>query len=329
MLDDRKATILGALVEAHIDSGVPVSSRAILEWSGLECSSATVRNDLVVLEREGFIVKPHTSAGRVPTDRGYRYYVDHLSPSLIRGPANARIEHFFASVHAELGRILRETSDLLSDITKYPAVVLGPGLDGHSLRDLHLLGVEPGVVLLVLVTDGGRVHQTVIRRGVPCTPAELSAAQEKLRDLLVGSVLTAEVVDIEADDVPEAAAALVAEAMQAVADGAGTGRDIYVGGASRMVDLWEDMAKLHGLLSLLEREPAVVELLDDRGEGTTVRLGPETGADEDDLAVVSTPYDVGGNRGRMGVLGPLRMDYRRTIRVVEEVSDALGDTLSG
>jgi heat-inducible transcriptional repressor len=329
MLDDRKATILGALVETYIDSGEPVSSRAILEHSGLDCSSATVRNDLVVLEHDGYIVKPHTSAGRIPTDRGYRYYVDHLSPSSARTPTRPLIDHFFSTVHAELGRILRETSDLLSDITKYPAVVLGPGLRGHVLRDVHLLGVEPGVALLVLVTEAGRVHQSVLRCALPCTPSEVSTAQEVLQEVLVGSVISDDAGAGSPEDLPEAARALVGEAMQAVADGAGTGRDIYVGGASRMVDLWEDLAKLQGILSLLEREPAVLELLDDDGEGTTVRLGPETGADEEDLAVVSTPYAGGGSRGRMGVLGPLRMDYRRTIRVVEEVSEALGETLSG
>jgi heat-inducible transcriptional repressor len=329
MLDDRKAAILGALVEAYIDSGAPVSSRAILDHSGLDCSSATIRNELVQLEREGYIVKPHTSAGRIPTDRGYRYFVDHLSPTLLRSSTRGKIERFFSSVHDELGRILRETSDLLSDLTRYPAVVLGPGLRGHVLRDVHLLDVEPGVVLLVLMTEGGRVHQSVLRLPVTATPGDLAEAREALRDVLVGSAISD---DAGADDlgglgpVPER---VVTEVMAAVGGSADAGREIYVGGASRMVELWEDLAKLHGILSLLERETSVLELFDDRGEGTTVRLGHETRSGEDDLAVVSTLYEVGGGRGRIGVLGPLRMDYRRAIRVVEEVSDAMGDTLNG
>jgi heat-inducible transcriptional repressor len=164
MLDERKAAILGALVEDHIESGAPVSSRVILERSGLECSTATIRNELVVLEREGYVSKPHTSAGRVPTDRGYRYYVDHLSPGSLRTSVQGRIDEFFSSFHAEFGRILRETSDLLSEVTAYPSVVLGPGMRGRIVRDVHLVGIEPGVVLLVVVADGGRVHQSVIRR---------------------------------------------------------------------------------------------------------------------------------------------------------------------
>ncbi|HLA67017.1 MAG TPA: heat-inducible transcriptional repressor HrcA [Acidimicrobiia bacterium] len=328
MLDQRKAAILGALVEDHIESGAPVSSRVVLERSGLACSSATIRNELVVLEREGYVSKPHTSAGRVPTDRGYRYYVDHLSPGLLRPSTRGRIDHFFSSFHAEFGRVLRETSDLLSEITAYPAVVLGPGMQGRVVRDVHLLGVEPGIVLLVLVADGGRVHQVVIRLAVPATPSEVADAHETLIACLTGKEIADHLEAPDLGSLPAAARSLVTRALDAVTNAADAGREIYVGGASRMVDLWEDLTKLHRILGLLEREATVLQLLDDAGDGTTVRLGLEIHASEQDLAVVSAPYLVGGGRGRMGVLGPLRMDYRRAIRVVEEVSDALGDSLA-
>lgn len=328
MLDERKAAILGALVEDHIETGAPVSSRAILERSGLDCSSATIRNELVVLEREGYVSKPHTSAGRVPTDRGYRYYVDHLSPGLLRPSTRGRIDRFFSSYHSEFGRVLRETSDLLSEVTSYPAVVLGPGMRGRVLRDVHLLGVGPGVVLLVLVGDGGRVHESVIKLTVPVTPAEVDDAHQALVACLAGKPLADDPEVSDLAGLAPAARSLVARALEAVADSADAGRDIYVGGTSRMVELWEDLAKLHRILGLLEREATVLQLLDDSGEGTTVRLGPEIHASEQDLAVVSAPYTVGGGRSRMGVLGPLRMDYGRVIRVVEEVSEALGDSLA-
>jgi heat-inducible transcriptional repressor len=123
-------------------------------------------------------------------------------------------------------------------------------------------------------------------------------------------------------------AALVGLTMAALSTALDRGREIYVGGASRMVELWEDLAKLHRVLALLEREATVLELLDDRAEGTSVRLGSEIHAAEQDLAVVSATYLAAGARGRVGVLGPMRMDYKRSIRVVEEVSDALGDSLN-
>ena len=331
MLDDRKAAILAALVEEHIATAAPVSSRAILERSELACSSATVRNDLAVLERDGLAAKPHTSAGRIPTEAGYRYYVDHLSPGSLRATTVDRIDDFFTTVHAEVGKILRETSDLLSDITHYPAVVLGPGLRGHTVRDVHVLPVQPGVVLLVLVTEAGRVHQSVLRMSVPATPAEVAVAQSLLAEWVVGTSIEDGDLPIEHAeiDLPEPTQRLVDLALDAVRDAAETGRDIYVGGTSRMVSLWEDLAKLHRILALLEREASVSRLLEGDGDGTTVRLGTEIPTGEDDLAVVSTPYHLGSLAGRMGVLGPLRMDYRRTIRVVEEVSDALGDRTGG
>lgn len=327
MLDERKAAILAALVEDHIVSGTPVSSRAVLERSGLGCSAATVRNDFVALEQDGLIAKPHASAGRVPTDRGYRYYVDHLSPGSLVGTTRTRIDSFFSSMHDELGRILKETTDLLSDITQFPAVVLGPGLRGHQIKDARLLAVEPGVVLLVVVTDGSRVHQALLRPPVPSTPKEIEWAQDLIDEALVGTILEDEPPELDADDLPASVAGLLGLVGDALGDASEAGRDIYVGGASRMVDLWEDLAKLHRVLALIERDAELSDLFGGEGDSTMVRIGPETGTDESDLAVVATSYGGGGADGRMGVLGPMRMDYRRTIRVVEEVSEALGESL--
>ncbi|HEX5630966.1 MAG TPA: heat-inducible transcriptional repressor HrcA [Acidimicrobiia bacterium] len=326
MLDERKAAILAALVEGHIATGAPVSSRAILDRSGLDCSSATIRNEMVVLERLGLVAQPHTSAGRIPTDRGYRYYVDHLSPDSLRVSTRGRIESFFGSVHAEFSRILRQTSELLSEITEYPAVVLGPGLRGHVVRDLHLLALDPDAVVLVVITESGRVHQAVLRPPRRVGPDEVAAAAAALGEL-IGRELSDEVTLIPVDGPPEVAS-LVKVTIGAIMESLDRGREIYVGGTSRMVDLWEDLASLHRVLALLEREATVLELLDDRAAGTSVRFGPEMHATEQDLAVVSATYLAAGARGRVGVLGPLRMDYKRSIRVVEEVSDALGDSLN-
>lgn len=130
MLDERKAEVLRVLVEEYISSGEPVSSRAILEHSKLDVSPATIRNDLSALDREGLAIQPHTSAGRVPTSRGYRYYVDHLTPRRLRAETRDRIQGFFSTVHQELGRLLKSTSELVADISKYPAIVTGPGMAG-------------------------------------------------------------------------------------------------------------------------------------------------------------------------------------------------------
>jgi len=160
------------------------------------------------------------------------------------------------------------------------------------------------------------------------TPTEVAEASEALSEALVATTVPAPLGRFDFGGLEPRAPSLVARALESVESAADAGREIYVGGASRMVELWEDLAKLHRVLALLEREATVLELLDESAEGTTVRLGPELPAGEEDLAVVSSPYAAGRSRGRMGVLGPMRMDYRRTIRVVEEVSDALGDSLA-
>lgn len=329
MLDERKAAILAALVEDHIATGTPVSSRAVLERSELGCSSATIRNEFAVLERDGYITKPHASAGRVPTDRGWRYFVDHLSPGALLDTTRDRIDQFFSSVHSELERILTETTDLLSDITHFPAVVLGPGLEGHVVRDARLLAVEPGVALLVLVTESGRVHQGLLRTAVPLTPAEIDQAQEVIDETLPGSSLGSARPEFATEHLTPPVLALLDRTAEACQAAAAAGRDVYIGGTSRLVELWEDLAKLHRVLALLERDSGLAALLGTGTPETMVRLGTETGTGEDDLAVVSASYGAGGASGRMGVLGPLRMDYRRTIRVVEEISHALGDSLDG
>lgn len=332
MLDERKAAILAALVEEHIRRGEPVSSRAILDHSPLQCSSATIRNELVVLEREGYIVKPHTSAGRVPTDRGYRYYIDHLSPGSLRRTSHIRIEQFFASMHLELDRMLKQTSELLADVAHYPSVVIGPGVKGQTVRRAHLLPVGPDNVLLVLVTEGGRVTQSLVRLRVAVTPREVALAQRVLGEVVDGRALGEAglpLPDPAEADLPGPAAELFGRALQAVADAARADRPVFFGGTSLMATLWEDLAKLHRILALLEREASVLQLVDDASRVTTVRLGTEMQAGEDDLAVVSASYEAGGATGRVGLFGPLRMDYRRAIEAVEEVSDALGDSLGG
>ncbi|MDX1689972.1 MAG: heat-inducible transcriptional repressor HrcA [Acidimicrobiia bacterium] len=333
MLDDRKAAILGALVEEHIRSGEPVSSNAILRRARLDCSAATVRNEMTHLEREGFAVKPHTSAGRIPTEAGYRYYVDHLSPGALRSTTRTRIDDFFASMHVELSRLLRQTSDFLAEISHYPSVVLGPGLVGHTIRDLHLIPVEPGVVLVVLVTDGGRVSQSLIRLSEPATHDEVAHAQVVLGELLSGTTVSTETVELgddTEDELPTIAVEVAKRALTRVVEFSRASREVYLGGTSHMVELWEDLAKLHRVLALVEREASLFDLLGVDGEpGTTVRLGREIQAGEEDLAVVSKDFGVEGSGGRVGLLGPIRMDYRRAIRVVDEVGEALDDSLGG
>ena len=331
MLDDRRSVVLQALVEEYIRTGQPVSSRAVLEHCSVDVSSATIRNDLAKLESYGFVTQPHTSAGRVPTPAGYRYYVDHCSPTKLRNATRERIESFFAGVHEELSKLLKQTSGLLSDISHYPAVVIGPGFGDELIHGLHLVHLGENTVLVVTVGESGRVSQELVRLRFAPTNRELDTAEALLTAGFANATLAegaAAVAAIPADQVPNRVRRIARAVAAAASNTESTTREMYVGGASQLASLWEDLAQVHTMLEILEQDSYVRQLLGTDDEGTSVRLGAETDLTDADFAVVSTAYDAGSaGRGRVGVLGPMRMDYRRTIRIVEEVGDGLEDSL--
>ena len=189
MLDSRRAKVLQALIEEYIRTGGPVSSAAILAHSELEVSSATIRNDLARLESYGFVTQPHTSAGRVPTEQGYRYYVDHRSPATLRSSTRSRIDRFFSEVNRELSDLLKETSSLLSDITSLPAVVIGPGFASEVVVGSHVVPLSSGACMLVLVGKTGRVIQEVVRTPVNMSTGELGELEAAIEDVFVGSTV--------------------------------------------------------------------------------------------------------------------------------------------
>jgi heat-inducible transcriptional repressor len=331
MLDERKAEVLRALVEEHIRTGEPVSSRAILDLTRLNVSPATIRNDVAALERDGFVVKPHTSAGRIPTSPAYRYYVDHCTPRRLRTATRTKISGFFSTFHHGLGELLKDTTDLLSDITHYPSVVIGPGLGGEAIHGVHLVQIAGQLVLVVLVTNSGRVNQELVRLAEPVEPKEVAAAEQLMGELLEsGSLSDARSTARKlSKDWPVPLAELMVGVLDAAARSEEVTRDVYVGGTSQMASLWEDLAKVHRVLELLEREALVLSILSNVPEGTGIQIGGELPVNDDvDLAVVSTTYQVGGRAGgSVGVIGPMRMDYRRAISAVEEVRENLEESL--
>ncbi|HSF84704.1 MAG TPA: heat-inducible transcriptional repressor HrcA [Acidimicrobiia bacterium] len=331
MLDDRRTAVLQALVEEYIATGQPVSSNAVLRRSGMAVSSATIRNDLARLESYGFVEQPYTSAGRVPTPQGYRFYVDHASPGRLRAATRSRIESFFNDVHHELSRLLKETTGLLSDLSHYPAVVIGPGFAGESVRAFHLVPLAGDVVLAVMVSASGRVSQNVVSMPLTPTDAQLEEAETLLAQALDNQPISAAIDRIEAlpaDLIAQEVLSVTRAVGKALCSVDASTREVYVGGTAQLAELWQDLAHVHTILGLLDRDESLRRLLDDESAVTTVRLSGEMDVHDVDLAVVSGPYDAGEHgRGRVGVLGPMRMDYRRTIRIVEEVGDNLGDSL--
>lgn len=331
VLDDRKTAILSSLVEEYIKSGDAISSSAVLALSGLAVSAATIRNDLAALERDGWLDQPHTSAGRIPTEQAFRWYVDRAKPGLLRVGTRRTIQEFFGESALDRSRLLQATGDLVADVTRYPSVVIGPALSDTKVRGANLVRMGDSVVMLVLVADTGKVTQDLIHLEYSVSDSTVDEAEAAVAQVLIGFDVDEARQRFEnnrANLVPEVDRLLEA-AVVAAERRATVVRDIYVSGASRPASIWEDLASVHRVLELLEREATILSLLASSVSGTVIQLGADLPVQGTfDLAVVSSSYEAGENNGgTIGVLGPLRMDYRRTISVLEEVSDNLADYL--
>lgn len=337
MLDDRKASILRAVVEEYIHTAQPVGSGHVASAPGVEVSSATVRNDMAALESDGFLAQPHTSAGRIPTEAGYRYYVDHLTgrTSLDRASAQ-QVRAFFDRTHGELERMLVDTSRLLSSLTGTAAIITGPPHESAVVRSVQLVGLSPRLALLVVVLSNGSVEKaTVDVSGIAegASDDDLAAASAHLAEVLVGrrvqDLRTVPVPSV-ADGAPPVVAALV-EASRTAGDGDGEGDHLYVGGADRVAGAFDAVETVRQVLGILEQQLVVVSLL--RGvidRGLQVAIGSETGmAPLAECALVVAPYEVEGEPvGTVGVLGPTRMDYSQALAAVAVVSQRLGRRLT-
>jgi len=328
---ERRATVLRTVVEEYVRTAQPVASQTVTTSRDLGVSSATVRNDMTQLEREGFITQPHTSAGRIPTDQGYRYFVDNFtSARSLPGVQRRAVADFFASTHRALEDLLHETSQLLARLTSHAAVVVGPVADVVRVRTAQLVALEPGTVLAVAVLGNGSIEREVIRCDLDAD--RLARASALLDDTLSGRGLGQSAPLVATGDrdvdgaVAEATGALCTRA-QAVSD------HLYVGGASRLAaeqDAFTTTATTARLLEMLEEQVVVVSLVRDLlGHGVNVSIGSENDVDElRDCSLVIAPYEVdGAPAGTVGVLGPTRMDYQQALAAVAAVSQQLGQLL--
>jgi len=334
-LDERKAAILKAVVEEYVETAQPVGSQTIARASGLGVSSATVRNEMTVLEREGYLAQPHTSAGRVPTDLGYRFFVDNFTDE---GPLPAgqrrAVSDFFASAHQALEDLLHETSQLLSRVSHHAAVVVGPPTDAETVRSVQLVPLQPRIVLAVTVLSNGAVERQVLQLDTDADEGRIAAATAVLDAQLRGTTWP-ELPTIAGtgDGAVDALAASARDALASLAAGEAL-EPLYVGGVSRLAaehDAFGTSESAARLLEMLEHQVIVVslvrELLD---AGLSVSIGSENRLDElRDCSIVVAPYQVEGrSAGIVGVLGPTRMDYRHALAAVSAVSQQLGRHLS-
>ncbi|MEO6124664.1 MAG: heat-inducible transcriptional repressor HrcA [Ilumatobacteraceae bacterium] len=330
MLDDRKTAILRAVVQEYITTAQPVGSTHVSGAPGVQVSSATVRNDMAALEQEGFLVQPHTSAGRIPTDKGYRFFVDHLTPTgRLDADATQQVGEFFGRAHGRLEELLSRTSDLLAHLTHYAAVVVGPNTQSASLvRSVQIVGLSARLATVVVVLSNGHVDNQSIELADETSDSHLYAATVTLQNVMVGKPLGSLIhVPASGDaDVDR----VCAQALDALHSDDGDS-PVFVGGASSVAKSFDAVDVVRSVLSTLEQQYVVVSLVRDViDRGLTVAIGAEHGLEPlFSCSVVVKSVTVDGEQlGTVGVLGPTRMNYPQALATVDVVSDRLGRRLA-
>jgi heat-inducible transcriptional repressor len=336
--DDRRFEVLRAIVADFVSTKEPIGSKTLVERHNLGVSSATVRNDMAVLEAEGYITQPHTSSGRVPTEKGYREFVDRLDDIKPLSSSERRAILSFLESGVDLDDVLRRAVRLLAQLTRQVAVVQYPTLSTSSVRHLEVVALTPARLLLVVITDSGRVDQRIVELGDAIDEHELSKLRDTLGQALEGKPLAAASVAVSdlatylnghgglADAIGRSATVLVESLVEHSEE------RLLLGGTANLTRNAADFGgSLRPVLEALEEQVVVLRLLaaQQHAGKVTVRIGHETEAEEMvGTSVVSTTYGSSGKvYGGMGVLGPTRMDYPGTIANVAAVALYIGEVL--
>lgn len=329
MLDDRKAAILRTVVEEYIETAQPVGSTAVAAATTMSVSSATIRNDMVALENEGFLHQPHTSAGRVPTDLGYRYFVDNISETRLPRMENTRVVDFFKQMQGEIEHLLRDTAGLLSHLTDYAAVVIDHSTESATVRSFQLVSLAPTIALSVVVLSNGSIEKNTFQFEMELSESQISDIARAVSSCLEGQTLTAPTALAKTgSDLVDGLSQRVLSTVAGVSD---EPDHVYVDGASRVVSSFDAVDSVQRVLTILEQQLVVVNVMTDvLDRGLGVAIGAETGVDRlEECSVVVAPFQVDGEAaGSIGVLGPTRMNYPQAIAAVAVVSRQLSHRLS-
>ncbi len=337
MLDQRARTLLKTLVERYIADGQPVGSRALSRYSGLDLSPATIRNAMADLEELGFIASPHTSAGRIPTPRGYRLFVDTLMTVRPLDEA-ARLEMREHLLPDQPQRLISAAAQMLSELSQFAGVVMAPKRQ-TTFRHIEFLNLSEKRVLLILVTPDGDVQNRILFTSTPYSQSQLIEAANFINqhyagvefDLIRGRIRE------ELKELREDIMRLTQAAMEAGGQALADSSDSYIlSGEKNLLgvsDLSSNMERLRRLFDMFEHKTGLMQLLEtsSHAEGVQIFIGGESKlVPLDEMSVVTAPYEVDGRIvGTLGVIGPTRMAYERVIPIVDITARLLSNALSG
>ena len=325
MLTPRQALLLGKVVDGFAQTGQPVGSKTLAADPAVNAGPSTIRNELAVLEERGLLAHPHTSAGRVPTDAGYRFYVDELLPA---APPTLRLE----LVRREVDEAMRVTTETLSQVTNLLAIVSAPPLATTTIRHVEVLALQPQILMIVVITSTGGVSKRVFTFDRPVDPGLADWAASYLNEQLVGMGLGARMLHSKLQDpsLPATERAFLVQLAPAFTELVATAGDtLYVDGAHRLVSEYrfQDVSQLNALMEMLERRVSLLEVLTAAldARGLYVRIGGENPEPAlRSLSLVAANYGLPQrNLGTVSVIGPTRMDYGHAIASVREAAHQL------
>ncbi|MEU3098624.1 heat-inducible transcriptional repressor HrcA [Streptomyces sp. NPDC006967] len=336
MLGERRLQVLRAIVQDYVGTEEPVGSKALTERHNLGVSPATVRNDMAALEDEGFIAQPHTSAGRIPTDKGYRLFVDKLAGvKPMTAPERRAIQNFLEGA-VDLDDVVARTVRLLAQLTRQVAVVQYPSLTRSTVRHVELLALSPARLMLVLITDTGRVEQRMVDCPAPFGEASLADLRARLNSRVAGRRFSD--VPSLVEDLPEAFEAedrgTVSTVLSTLLETLVEENEerLMIGGTANLTRFGHDFPLvIRPVLEALEEQVVLLKLLGEaKDPGVTVRIGHENAHEGlNSTSVVSVGYGSGGEAlAKLGVVGPTRMDYPGTMGAVRAVARYVGQILA-
>ena len=336
MHEDRRMTVLRAIVEEYVRTQEPVGSKVLVERHQLAVSPATIRNDMSNLEEEGYIVQPHTSAGRVPTERGYRLFVDRLSEVRPLSPAERRAIHEFLDGAVSLDDVMHRAVRLLADLTGQIALVQYPTLSRSRLMHVDLIALSETRIMIVVVADNGRLEQRTVDLGHPVPTQSLDVLRTRLREAVTGKLVTdlpaqvIAVLDAGDRDDKVLATPVVAAFLEAAVEH--PDERVLLGGTANLARFGRDFeTRFRPLLEALEEQVVLLQLLGnaDASDAVTVRIGSENSVEGLEAATVVSvgygPHDM--PVASLGVVGPTRMDYPGTLSSVGAVARYIGRLL--
>ncbi len=333
MLSDRRQKVLKALIEEYIAYAHPVGSRTLVDRYGLGVSSATIRNELSVLEEEGYLASPHTSAGRIPTDAGYRAFVDDLLSEERCSPDDEEAYSQLREAASRVDDCIEQTSVALARLTDCLSVVLSPSLLNMAVRQVSLVSLTPCRVLIVIVTQDGQVFNRSVEFYDEVASDDLAAVQNAMNAMFVGHSVSDVRVSVQhsrADVLSSPLARVIMDEMLICLNEASAAKSHRLGLSSLLKKPeFSDSRAALPVLQVLEDDTVFMALFDDadhHDDGLTVRIGHENRSEDlSGVSVVAAQYGPVGGEGIVAVIGPTRMDYSRVIRAVRAAKEALGD----